>query len=91
MGYSPAEFRHLLHNRIEETELRSSFAILAAVEAALRNDYEFRATKRRKDPLSKAFRAIYRTKTKLERVRLDEDILDLWVQHHPSPDFSLIN
>jgi hypothetical protein len=81
LGFSPAEFTDLLRNRIEETEFRSSFAILAAVEAALRDDYEFRATKRRKDPLSRAFRVIYRTKR--ERVRFDEDLLDLWVHHYP--------
>jgi hypothetical protein len=78
---SPAEFNKLLLSRIEETGLRSSLATLAAVEAALRNDYELRVTQRRKDPLSRAFREIY--KRKRERIRFDEDLLDLWVQHHP--------
>jgi hypothetical protein len=82
VGYSSTEFRDLLRHRIEETDFRSSFAILAAIEGALRNDYEFRATKRRKDPLSRAFRLIYRRKR--ERVRFDEDLLDLWVQHYPN-------
>jgi hypothetical protein len=81
VGYSLAKFEDLLQNRIRETDLRSSFAILAAIEAALRNDYEFRATKRRKDALSKAFREIYKKKPK--KVRFDEDLLDLWVQHYP--------
>jgi hypothetical protein len=80
-GCSLAEFKGLLRNRIRETDLRSSFAVLAALEAALRNDYEFRATKRRKDALSRAFRKIYRKKR--ERVQFDEDLLDLWVQHYP--------
>jgi hypothetical protein len=82
LGFSPAQFTGLLHNRIEETDFRSSLAILAAVEAALRNDYEFRATKRRKDQLSRAFRVVYRTKR--ERVRFDEDLLGLWVEHYPN-------
>lgn len=81
LGYSLAEFTQLLLSRIEETDLRSSFATLAAVEAALRTDYRLRATQRRKDPLSRAFRVIYRAKR--EKVRFDEDLLDLWVQHHP--------
>jgi len=85
LGYSPSEFNELLHklllSRIEETDLRSSFATLAAVEAALRIDYRLRATQRRKDPLSRAFRVIYRAKR--EKVRFDEDLLDLWVEHHP--------
>ncbi|MGD1102433.1 MAG: hypothetical protein ABSA59_10235 [Terriglobia bacterium] len=81
INYSSAEFNELLHSRIEETGLRSSLATLAAVEAALRNDYRLRVTQRHKDPLSRAFRVIY--KTKREKVRLDENLLDLWVRHHP--------
>jgi hypothetical protein len=85
LGYSPSEFnellRKLLLSRIEETDLRSSFATLAAVEAALRIDCRVRATQRRKDPLSKAFRVIYRAKR--QNVRLDEDLLSLWLQYHP--------
>ncbi len=81
LNYSSSEFNELLHSRIQETDLRSSLATLAAVEAALRIDYRLRATQRRKDPLSRAFRVIY--KTKRENVRFDDDLLDLWVQHHP--------
>jgi len=81
VGYSLEEFNDLLFVRIEETDLRSSLAILAAVEAALRIDYLLRAAKRRKDPLSKAFRTIYREKQ--EKARFDEDLLDLWGQYYP--------
>jgi hypothetical protein len=81
LGYSLAEFHEFLLGRIEETDLRSSLAILAAVEAALRIDYLLRATKRGKDPLSKAFRTIYREKQ--ENARFDEDLLDLWGQYYP--------
>jgi hypothetical protein len=81
LGYSLAEFHELLLGRIEETDLRSSLAVLAAVEAALRIDYLLRATKRHKDPLSKAFRTIYRKKQ--ENARFDEGLLDLWVKCYP--------
>ena len=79
--FSSSEFNQLVLSRIEETVLRSCLATLAAVEAALRNDYLLRARQRRKDPLSRAFRVIY--KTKRENVRFDEDLLDLWVEYHP--------
>jgi hypothetical protein len=81
IGYTLEEFDNLLLGRIEETDLRSSLAVLAAVEAALRIDYLLRAKMRRKDPLSKAFRAIYRKKQ--ENARFDEDLLDLWGQYYP--------
>jgi len=73
--------RELLLDRIEETEIRSTFAVLAAVEAALRVDYLLRATRKRKDDLSRAFRELYGRRQ--ERARFDEDLLDLWARHHP--------
>jgi hypothetical protein len=81
IGCTLAEFNDLLLGRIEETELRSSLAVLAAVEAALRIDYLLRATKRYKDPLSKAFRNIYREKG--ENARFDDDLLELWGKCYP--------
>ena len=81
LSFSPEEFTQLLRDRVEETDLHSSFSILAAVEAALRVDYLIRATKKRKDPLSRAFRGIY--KQKGEYARLDDDLLDAWSQFHP--------
>jgi hypothetical protein len=81
LGFSLAELNELLRGRIEETDLRSALAILSAVEAAIRIDYLLRATKRRKDPLSRAFRTVYREKR--ENARFD-DLLDLWVRHHPT-------
>jgi hypothetical protein len=81
LSYSPADFTKLLRDRVEETDLHSSFSILAAVEAALRVDYLIRVTGKRKDPLSRAFRDIY--KEKGENARLDDDLLDTWLQFHP--------
>lgn len=81
LGYTLTEFKGLLLSRIEETDLRSSLATLAAVEAALRVDFLLRVTQRRKDPLSRSFRDIY--KKKGERAQFDEDLLDLWATHYP--------
>ena len=82
LGYSPSEFNDFLRSRIEETELRSSLAILAALEAAVRIDYQLRTKQRHKDALSREFRAIY--KKRQERARFDEDLLEPWVRHYPS-------
>jgi len=76
------EFNQLLMSRIDETDLRSSLAILAAVEAGLRIDYQLRVKLRAKDPLSREFRIIYRAKQR--RTRFDEDLLDPWLRHHPT-------
>jgi hypothetical protein len=61
---------------LEETNLRSSLAILSSIEAAFRQDYLYRCNKKLKDDLSKAFRAIY--KLRQSRVSLDEDIFEAW-------------
>jgi len=81
LAYTQIEYDELLSGRIDETELRSSLAILAAVEAAFRVDYQLRAKQRAKDPLSRDFRAIY--KLRQERARFDEDLLDPWTRHYP--------
>jgi hypothetical protein len=82
LDWSLAEFNDLLLNRIEETDLRSSLAILAALEAAVKIDYQLRARQRYKDALSREFRATH--KRKQDRVRLDEDLLEPWARHYPS-------
>jgi uncharacterized protein YutE (UPF0331/DUF86 family) len=74
--------RTLRSDRVEETEMRSTFALLATVEAALRTDYILRATQKHKDILSRAFRDLYKKKKK--RVRFDEDLLALWANHYPN-------
>lgn len=82
LGFTPSEFTDFLRGRIEETELRSSLTILAALEAAFRIDYKLRATRKYKDPLSREFRTIH--KKKQARAHLDEDLLEPWVRHRPS-------
>jgi hypothetical protein len=82
LGYSAPETENVLLNRIEETELRSCFIVLASLEAALRIDYLLRSSGKKKDPLSKDFRGLFNHRGK--RASLDEDILDLWIRHHPS-------
>jgi hypothetical protein len=61
---------------LEETGLRSSFAILTLIEAAFQLDYQYRCRNKLKDDLSRAFRAIY--KQKLDYASLENDIFDAW-------------
>ena len=87
-GFSKAEITRRLENRILESERRSSFAVLASLEAYFRIDFNIRCRQRLKDDLSVYFRKI--EKMRANRVRLDEDILQGWKRHsNASPD--LIN
>jgi hypothetical protein len=82
-GESHDEIRLELEDRLNETELRSSLAILIRIEAAFRIDYEQRAAKRKRkrDAVSKAFRALY--KKYGERVGLEEHIFTTWREANP--------
>ncbi len=75
------ELSAILTMRLDETELRSCLAILSSIEAALRIDYTARCSARSKDPLSRDFRNLF--KRYGNRVRLEEDILQLWSELHP--------
>ena len=81
IGKSRAEISQIFQERLSETELRSVLQLLASLEAALRVDFILRCEAKKKDNLSKAFRSLYRDKK--YSVRLDEDILELWIDHHP--------
>jgi hypothetical protein len=51
--------------------------ILASTEAALRVDFVKRVGQKKKDPVSRRFRQVH--KRRKDRCRLEEDILDVWV------------
>jgi hypothetical protein len=54
----------------------TSFALLAEAEAVLRVDFLSRVAQRRKDDVSRAFRALYQEKG--DRVDLDRELLEIW-------------
>jgi len=74
-----AAWNKVLAARLEETDQRSAFFILASLERAFRDDYERRCKRRMKDDLSRAFRAMY--KYRKARVSLEEDIFEAWREH----------
>jgi hypothetical protein len=76
LGYSPAEIAAELKERIDETDRRSSLALLVNLERTFRIDYEYRREKKVKGPLFKAFRAIHKARGK--KVRLKDDIFEAW-------------
>lgn len=76
LGYTSTELLAELTIRRTENETLATLSLLAALEAALRIDYFSRCAERRKDDVSRKFRAIYRKRD--IRARLDEDILDTW-------------
>ncbi len=79
IGYSSAEISNELALRLQETDLRSALAVMARIEAMFRIDYECRCQKRLKDNVSRAFRELRKSRHK--RVRLDEDIFEVWLSH----------
>lgn len=82
IGYSPAEVHLLLNDRLQETDIRSCMALLAALEAAFRVDYVARCTAKKKDALSRDLRELH--KTRAERASLEDELLAHWVTHHPT-------
>lgn len=78
-GYSADEIASELQSRLLESDVRSSLAVLTSLEAHFQTDFNVRCRRRLKDPLSVHFRSIERTRR--DRVRLDEDILDGWRKH----------
>lgn len=62
--------------------------ILARIEAAFRVDYKARATSKRTDPISASFRKLYVQKG--DRVRLEDDILEIWRQSLDPADRAII-
>jgi hypothetical protein len=65
--------------RLEEADLTSSLTVLAAVEAAFRIDYLQRCYRRAKDPVSRAFRDIY--KIKQLHASLEDEIFEAWLHN----------
>ena len=79
--YAANEVTEELRERLKETDLTSSLTVLASVEAAFRMDYLERCYRKGKDPVSRAFRDIY--KNKLQHVSLEDEIFEVWANNLP--------
>jgi hypothetical protein len=78
-GRSMHEADRELTLRLDESDVRSTFAVITRLETTFRVDFDLRCRKRLKDSLSVYFRGI--EKTHGNRVRLDEHILEGWKKH----------
>lgn len=67
--------------QVAELESVTILGMFACGEAALRVDFIERVRNKKKDVVSREFRAIY--KKRGEKIRLEEDILDTWKIHGP--------
>ena len=85
-GYTKDEVSAEFEFRLNELEAVMSLMLLTAVEAALRIDFSTRVLLRGKDRVSRKFRRIQ--KAQKQKIRLDEDILEVWKSCHP--EFSLL-
>jgi len=78
-GKSVDELNAYFERLLDEADKQASLFIIAAAEAAIRVDFWKRVDGKRgkrKDSVNRAFRNIY--KSQKVRVRLEEDILDIW-------------
>lgn len=74
-----AEMAETLTRTLREIDRTSILSLLAAIEAAFRVDYFERVYRKRKDPISRACRVLHARKA--QAVKLDEDLLTLWLHH----------
>lgn len=77
-GYTPQEIEREMDSVLEEHARSTSMSILAALEATFSIDFLQRCYKRRKDPLSRAFREIHRAKGQYVSLT---DIFSEWQLH----------
>jgi len=80
--YLSSEVTRELVDRISETNIRSALVVLARLEAAFRIDYNARCKGKMADNISVKFRKLDKAYQKKRggRVRLDEDIFEIWRQ-----------
>jgi hypothetical protein len=81
--YAATKVAYELRERLREVDLTSSLTVLASVEAAFKIDYLQRCYLKGKDPVSRAFRYIY--KNKQWHASLEDEIFDVWAKNSSVP------
>ena len=76
-GKSRDELQDEFAYQTAELDRAAIFEMFACVEAALRVDFVVRVSNKWKDDVSRAFWDVYQAQG-IERVRLEEDVLDVW-------------
>jgi hypothetical protein len=81
-GKTPAELKDDFAYQQSELDQLMMLGLLTATKASLRVDFVLRVRYRKKDALSREFRnADKATKHRIEKIRLEADILDAWRKH----------
>jgi len=70
-------------DRLTEAEMNYTLNLLASLEASFKVDYILRCKLKRKDPVSRALRLVYRRKK--EQASLEDDILRVWKENTTVP------
>lgn len=78
-GYTMSEVLEEMDALLDEHDRRSSLQLLAALEASFRLDYLIRSYEKKRDPLSRALREIFKDKD--QRASLEDDLLGAWKKH----------
>lgn len=76
VGYTRKELEDELTEKLLENDKRSCLSLLSALEALLRINYQQCAQDKKKDPISRKMRELYKEKGK--RASLEDDILKVW-------------
>lgn len=77
-GMSHVELKGLFDFQSIELGQLAMLGMLACAEGSLRLEFDDRVRAKKKDPISRRFRAVARKRK--DRIRLEEDILDQWRQ-----------
>ncbi len=79
-GVDMAELNAHFASLLDEADKQACLFLIASAEATIRVDFLERVYERRKDRVSRVFRDIYKSRCEHNKikVRLDEDILDIW-------------
>ena len=79
-GMDMAELDAYFESLLDEADKQASLFLIASAEATIRVDFLERVYERRKDHVSRALRDVYKSRCEHNKikVRLDEDILDIW-------------
>jgi hypothetical protein len=78
IGKAPEEIDELFAFQAAELEQLAMLDLLTCTEAALRVDFNVRVMTKKRDTVSRAFRAAYaKRKRKITKILLEEDILDV--------------
>ena len=83
LAYTGQEVQQEMEDRLAEIETSLTLTLLASIEAIFRVDYLCRCYDRKRDPLSRHFRDLY--KANGARVSLEDELLGGWRQHGSVP------